>query len=42
MMEANGYELHGAPWASIAPLLPGKTTYPGRSGSDSRPFVNRY
>jgi len=34
------YELSDAQWVRIETLLPGKTTDPGRTGSDNRPFVN--
>ncbi|MFI1401167.1 IS5 family transposase [Streptomyces sp. NPDC020681] len=34
------YELSEAQWLRIAPLLPGKTSDPGRTGSDNRLFVN--
>jgi transposase len=34
------YELSDAQWERIAPLLPGKTGDPGRTGADNRPFVN--
>ena len=34
------YELNEAQWARIAPLLPGKVSDPGRTGSDNRLFVN--
>ena len=39
-MAAKRYELSDAQWARIAPLLPGKATDPGRTGSDNRLFVN--
>jgi len=34
------YELSGAQWALIAPMLPGKATDPGRTAVDNRLFVN--
>ena len=34
------YELSEAQWVKIAPMLPGKATDPGRTGSDNRLFVN--
>ncbi len=34
------YELSEAQWARIALLLPGKSSDPGRTGSDNRLFVN--
>ncbi|RJX68234.1 IS5 family transposase [Tsuneonella suprasediminis] len=34
------YELSEAQWASVASLLPGKASDPGRTGSDNRLFVN--
>ena len=34
------YELSEAQWCRIAPLLPGKASDPGRTGSDNRLFVN--
>src|SRR5471030_3559995 len=34
------YELNAAQWARIAPLLPGKVSDPGRTGSDNQLFVN--
>jgi transposase len=34
------YELSEAQWKRIAPLLPGKPSDPGRTGSDNRLFVN--
>lgn len=39
-MSVKRYELSPAQWERIAPLLPGKTTDPGRTGSDNRLFVN--
>ncbi|MFW7269668.1 IS5 family transposase [Gluconacetobacter sp. Hr-1-5] len=39
-MVAKRYELSDAQWGRIALLLPGKSTDPGRSGSDNRLFVN--
>lgn len=39
-MEAKRYELNDVQWAKIAPLLPGKASDPGRTGSDNRLFVN--
>ena len=39
-MGVKRYELSEAQWAKIAPLLPGKTNDPGRTGSDNRLFVN--
>ncbi|OJU60159.1 MAG: IS5 family transposase [Altererythrobacter sp. 66-12] len=34
------YELSEAQWVRIEPLLPGKVSDPGRTGSDNRLFVN--
>jgi len=34
------YELSETQWKRIAPLLPGKPSDPGRTGSDNRLFVN--
>jgi len=34
------YELNEAQWAKVAPLLPGKASDPGQTGSDNRLFVN--
>ncbi len=34
------YELSDAQWRRIESLLPGKSTDPGRTGSDNRLFVN--
>ena len=39
-MAAKRYEASEAQWAKIAPLLAGKVTDPGRTGSDNRLFVN--
>lgn len=39
-MGVKRYELNEAQWARIAPLLPGKASDPGRTGSDNRLFVN--
>jgi putative transposase len=39
-MSAKRYELNEAQWSRIAPLLPGKASDPGRTGSDNRLFVN--
>lgn len=39
-MSVKRYELDEAQWARIALLLPGKTSDPGRTGSDNRLFVN--
>ena len=39
-MAAKRYELSDVQWTKIAPLLPGKATDPGRTGSDNRLFVN--
>ena len=39
-MAAKRYELSDIQWTKIAPLLPGKATDPGRTGSDNRLFVN--
>ena len=39
-MRAKRYELTDGQWERIAPLLPGKATDPGRTGSDNRLFVN--
>jgi putative transposase len=33
------YELREDQWLKIAPLLPGKATDPGRSGTDNRQFM---
>lgn len=40
-MAVKRYELSEAQWSRIAPLLPGKAGDPGRTGTDSRLFVNR-
>jgi len=40
MAKPKRYELTSAQWNRIAPLLPGKTGDPGRSGEDNRLFVN--
>jgi putative transposase len=40
MMAAKRYELNEVQWERIAPLLLGKATDPGRSGTDNRLFVN--
>ncbi len=34
------YELNEVQWARVAPLVPGKASDPGRTGSDTRLFVN--
>lgn len=34
------YELSDAQWERIAPLLPGKSSDPGRTAADNRTFVN--
>ncbi len=34
------YELSETQWQRIADLLPGKTSDPGRTGTDNRLFVN--
>ena len=34
------YEVNEAQWNRIALLVPGKSTDPGRTGSDNRLFVN--
>jgi transposase len=39
-MAMKRYELSEAQWQRIAPLLPGKASDPGRTGSDNRLFVN--
>ena len=39
-MVVKRYQLSEAQWLKIAPLLPGKMTDPGRTGSDNRLFVN--
>ncbi len=39
-MGVKRYELSDAQWARIEPLLPGKASDPGRTGSDNRLFVN--
>lgn len=39
-MGVKRYELDEAQWTRFAPLLPGKTSDPGRTGSDNRLFVN--
>ena len=39
-MGVKRYELTDGQWERIAPLLPGKPTDPGRTGSDNRLFVN--
>ena len=39
-MGVKRYELSEAQWAKIAPMLPGKASDPGRTGSDNRRFVN--
>jgi transposase len=39
-MGVKRYELSEVQWAKIAPLLPGKVSDPGRTGSDNRLFVN--
>jgi putative transposase len=39
-MGVKRYELSEAQWERIAPLLPGKASDPGRTGSDNRLFVN--
>lgn len=39
-MGVKRYELSEAQWLRIAPMLPGKATDPGRTGSDNRLFVN--
>ena len=40
MLQPKRYELTQAQWARIEPMLPGKTTDPGRTGGDNRLFVN--
>ncbi|WP_428981598.1 transposase [Novosphingobium album (ex Liu et al. 2023)] len=40
MMAVKRYELNDGQWAKVAPLLPGKASDPGRTGSDNRLFVN--
>ena len=39
-MGVKRYELSDAQWVRIEPLLPGKASDPGRTGSDNRLFVN--
>lgn len=39
-MGISRYELSDAQWERIAPLLPGKVSDPGRTGSDNRLFLN--
>jgi transposase len=39
-MGSKRYELSEAQWSRIAPLLHGKASDPGRTGSDNRLFVN--
>lgn len=39
-MGVKRYELSEAQWIRVAPLLPGKSGDPGRTGSDNRLFVN--
>lgn len=39
-MGVKRYELNDAQWERIAPLLPGKVTDPGRTGTDNRLFLN--
>ena len=39
-MGVKRYELSPVQWERIAPLLPGKASDPGRTGSDNRLFVN--
>jgi hypothetical protein len=39
-MAVKRYELSEAQWLKIAPLLPGKASDPGRTGTDNRLFVN--
>ncbi len=39
-MGVKRYELSEAQWGKIAPLLHGKSSDPGRTGSDNRLFVN--
>ena len=36
------YELNDAQWARIAPLLAGKSSDPGRTGSDNHLFVYKH
>lgn len=40
MLQPERYELTQAQWVRIEPMLPGKTTDPGRTGGDNRLFVN--
>jgi putative transposase len=40
MLQPKRYELSQAQWERIAPMLPGKSSDPGRTGSDNRLFVN--
>ena len=39
-MGISRYELSDAQWERIAPLLPGKASDPGRTGTDNRLFLN--
>ncbi len=38
-MGVGRYELNEVQWARVAPLVPGKASEPGRTGSDNRLFV---
>ena len=40
MLQPKRYELTQAQWERIAPMLPGKSSDPGRTGADNRLFVN--
>ena len=40
MLQPKRYELSQAQWERIAPMLPGKSSDPGRTGSDNRMVVN--
>ena len=40
MVQQKRYELTQVQWERIAPMLPGKDSDPGRTGSDNRLFVN--
>ncbi|QJX07396.1 transposase [Rhizobium brockwellii] len=39
-MGVKRYELNEAQWSRIVPLLPDKSSDPGRTGVDNRTFVN--
>jgi putative transposase len=40
MLQPKRYELSAAQWERIGPMLPGKSSDPGRTGGDNRLFVN--